>query len=192
MRTVEVSDQATKVAHETGRLGGVPDFRIVFESELSFIWNTLRRFGVADRDLEDVAHEVFVVVNRRLGEYDPARPLRPWLFAIAFRCASDYRRLSRHRHETLDGEGMDRADTADAADEILGRIEERNLARRALLAVPEERRAVLVLHDFEEVAMQEVAQALGIPLKTAYSRLRIGRSELIDAARREQRGKEGA
>jgi RNA polymerase sigma-70 factor (ECF subfamily) len=191
VRTADVGDQATKVAEETARAGDRPDFRIVFESELPFVWNTLRRFGVADRDLEDVAHEVFVVVNRRLGEYDPARPLRPWLFAIAFRCASDYRRLSRHRHETLEGDAVDPVDGADAPDEIVGRAEERNLARRALLAVPEERRAVLVLHDFEEVAMHDVADALGIPLKTAYSRLRIGRIELIDAARREQRGKEG-
>lgn len=192
MRTGEVSAQAPKVAHDTVRVGERPDFRIVFDSELSFVWNTLRRFGVAERDLEDVAHEVFVVVNRRLGEYDPARPLRPWLYAFAVRCASDYRRLARHRRESFEGEGVDHVDTADAPDELVERSKERNLARRALLAVPEERRAVLVLHDFEEVAMQDVADALGIPLKTAYSRLRIGRSELIDAARREQRGKEGA
>jgi RNA polymerase sigma-70 factor (ECF subfamily) len=166
-----------------------PDFRSVFESELSFVWNTLRRFGVADRDLEDVAHEVFVVVNRRLAEYDPDRALRPWLFAIAVRQASDYRRLSRNRHETLETESVDVADTSETAEEALRRSQERNLARRALLSVPEERRTVIVLHDFEEVAMQDIADALGVPLKTAYSRLRIGRTELIDAARREQRGK---
>lgn len=168
-----------------------PDFRSVFESELSFVWNTLRRFGVAERDLEDVAHDVFVVVNRRLAEYDPTRALRPWLFAIAVRQASDYRRLSRNRHEKLetDSTPADIADSSETAEEMLRRSEERNLARRALLAVPEERRTVIVLHDFEEVAMQDIAYALGIPVKTAYSRLRIGRTELIDAARREQRGK---
>lgn len=192
MRSVDVSTQSTKVVPETAELGRRPDFRVVFESELSFVWNTLRRFGVADRDLEDVAHEVFVVVNRRLSDYDPARPLRPWLFAITFRCASDYRRLSRHRHETLATDGVEQADTSDAPDELVVQSQERNLARRALLSVPEERRAVLVLHDFEEVAMQDIADALGIPLKTAYSRLRIGRNELIEAARREQRGKEGS
>lgn len=164
-----------------------PDFRTIFEAELSFIWNTLRRFGVADRDLEDLAHEVFVVVNRRLGDFDPERPVRPWLFAIAFRCASDYRRRSRHRHEVLTDDDMEHADSAEGADDALNRIQEANLARRALLAVPEERRAVLILHDFEEVGMQDIADALGIPLKTAYSRLRIARVEMIDAARLEQR-----
>jgi RNA polymerase sigma-70 factor, ECF subfamily len=188
VRTTEGSAQSTNVAQVAARHGARPDFRSVFEAELSFVWNTLRRFGVADRDLEDVAHEVFVVVNRRFAEYDPARPLRPWLFAIAVRQASDYRRLSRNRHETLETESTDVADTSETAEEMLRRNQERNLARQALLAVPEERRTVIVLHDFEEVAMQDVADALGIPLKTAWSRLRIGRSELIDAARR-QRGK---
>jgi RNA polymerase sigma-70 factor (ECF subfamily) len=165
-----------------------PTFRDIFDSELFFIWNTLRRFGVADRDLEDVAHEVFVVVNRHLGEYDSARPLRPWLFAIAFRCASDYRKLARHRREALLAEeDAERADPAEGADELLIGGEEKNLARRALLAVPEDRRAVVVLHDFEEVPMHDVAEALGVPLKTAYSRLRVGREELIAAARRMQK-----
>ena len=165
-----------------------PTFRAVFESELSFVWNSLRRFGVTDRDLEDVAHEVFVVVDRRLDEYDPARPLRPWLFAIAFRCASDYRRLARHRHETLVDQEVERVDSANPVDDILVATQEKNLARRALLAVPEDCRAVLVLHDFEEASMHDVAAALGVPLKTAYSRLRIGREELIAAARRMQEG----
>lgn len=192
MRNEPGRAQASEVTREVEPTRDRPVFRTVFESELSFVWNTLRRFGVVERDLEDVAHEVFVVVNRRLAEYDPARPLRPWLFAIAVRCASDYRRLARHRHERLDGDAREPTDHAAYPDELVGQTEERNLARRALLAVPEERRAVLVLHDFEEIAMQEIADALGIPLKTAYSRLRIGRTELIEAARRAQRRKEGA
>ena len=164
-----------------------PAFRDIFESELSFLWNTLRRFGVADRDLEDVAHDVFVVVDRHLCDYDPTRPLRPWLFAIAFRCASDYRKLARHRHEALTTADVERADPGERVDDALIGLEEKNLARRALLTVPEERRAVLILYDFDEVPMNDIAEALGIPLKTAYSRLRVGRDELVAAARRLQK-----
>lgn len=165
-----------------------PTLLDILDSELFFIWNTLRRFGVAERDVEDVAHEVLVVVHRHLGEFDPARPLRPWLFAFAVRCASDYRRLAHRRRERLTADDVERADAAEErADEVLVNHEERNLARRALLAVPEERRAVVILHDFDEVPMHEVAAALGIPLKTAYSRLRVGREELIATARRMQK-----
>ena len=45
---------------------------------------------------------MFVEVFRNLHRYDPARPLRPWLFAFAFRFASDYRRLARHRVEVYE------------------------------------------------------------------------------------------
>lgn len=164
--------------------GERPSFRALFEGELSFVWNSLRRLGVAERDVEDVAHEVFVVVNRCLPQYDPTRPIRPWLFGIACRTASDYRRRARHRYETLPGERNDQAHEGARVDDVMVETEEKNLARRALLAVPEERRTVLILHDFEEVSMHDVASALEIPLKTAYSRLRIGREELITAARR--------
>jgi RNA polymerase sigma-70 factor (ECF subfamily) len=171
-----------------------PDFRMLFETELGFVWNSLRRFGVPDRDCEDVAHEVFLVVNRRIDDYDPKRPIRPWLYAIAFRCASEWRRLSRNRNETLgaDREPETAEDEGEIPEQIAQRNQEQNLARRALLCVPELRRVVLILHDFEEVAMHDVAEALGIPLKTAYSRLRIARSELIEAGRRERGSEETA
>jgi RNA polymerase sigma-70 factor (ECF subfamily) len=161
-----------------------PTFRSIFEAELSFVWNSLRRLGVAERDVEDVAHEVFLVVGRHLGQFDSSRPVRPWLFGIALRCASDYRRRTRHRHEVLVEDQAERPDGGERADEALVRKEERDLARRALLAVPEARRAVLILSDFENVAVQDIAAALGIPLKTAYSRLRVAREELVLAAQR--------
>src|SRR5690349_199974 len=78
---------------------GRPDFASVFKHEFSYVWNTLARLGIHARDLEDVALEVFWHVHRQLPEYDPARPLRPWLFVFAFRQASDYRCLARHRVE---------------------------------------------------------------------------------------------
>jgi RNA polymerase sigma-70 factor (ECF subfamily) len=188
---IETDHGARSAARPEGADSNTPTFRQIFDTELSFVWNALRRFGVADRDLEDVAHEVFVVVDRHLAEYDPARPLRPWLFAIAFRCASDYRRRARHRHETLTCQQVDRTDPSETADVRLVRTEERNLARRALLSVPDDRRAVVILHDFEDFPMNEVAAALGIPIKTAYSRLRLGREELVASARRLRKQEEG-
>lgn len=167
--------------------GARPSFRALFEGELAFVWNTMRRLGVAERDVEDLAHELFVLVSKRLDEYDPSRPVRPWLFAMARRIASDYRRRARHRYELLSGESHETAEAHEGADDVLLDAEEKNLARRALLAVPEERRAVLILHDFDGAAMQDIAQALDIPLNTAYSRLRVAREELIAAAQKLQR-----
>jgi len=80
-----------------------PAFPEIFRDHLGYVWHALRRLGVHDRDLEDVAHDVFLAVLKKLDHYDPARPLRPWLFGFAFRFASDYRDLARHRHEVTHG-----------------------------------------------------------------------------------------
>jgi RNA polymerase sigma-70 factor (ECF subfamily) len=47
-----------------------------------------------------------------------------------------------------------------------------------------DRRAVFVLHDIHEVPVPEVAETLGVPLNTAYSRLRIAREEFATAVKR--------
>jgi RNA polymerase sigma-70 factor, ECF subfamily len=152
-------------------------FRAIFQAELGYVWGTLRRLGVSDRDAEDVAHDVFLRVYEKLGSYDPTRPLRPWLFGFAFRAASDYRRLARHRVEVMGAEHDAPAGTPPADAEI-ARAEDRMLIERALDAIDVDRRAVLVAYEIDECPMKEIAEALEIPVFTAYSRLRVAREEL--------------
>jgi RNA polymerase sigma-70 factor, ECF subfamily len=157
-------------------------FRALFDREFDYVWTSLRRLGVHPRDLEDVTQEAFVHVYRRLDDYDASRPVRPWLFAFAFRCASDWRRLARHR-EASDDPDL-KPGSAVPADDLVARAEDRELVMRALDLVDIERRAVLVLHDFDECPMKEIARHLVIPLFTGYSRLRVGRQEFTAAVRR--------
>jgi len=160
-------------------------FRDLFEREFDYVWISLRRLGVHPSDLEDVAQEVFVQVHRRLAVYDPARPLRPWLFAFAARCASDWRRLSRHRVEVLGiDEGAAAAAVAPAADDALESARDHELVLRALAQLDPDRRAVFVLHELDECPMKEIAEALGLPLFTGYSRLRLARRDFTKAVRR--------
>ncbi|MGC4093099.1 MAG: RNA polymerase sigma factor [Polyangiaceae bacterium] len=155
----------------------LPDFSELFRSEFGYVWNTLARLGVAARDLEDVTHEVFLRVYRKLGEFEAERPLRPWLFSFAYRAASDYRKLARHRVELIGIEG-DAAAPESSAVEALILEEDRRLIEAALQRVPIERRALLLLHEVDGFSIPEVAQALGLPLNTAYSRLRLARADL--------------
>jgi RNA polymerase sigma-70 factor (ECF subfamily) len=160
-----------------------PDFRTLFDEHFSYVWNSLRHFGVRSDDLEDLAHEVFLRVHERIGEYDPARPLRPWLFAFAYRVAAAHRRLARHRVEVIGAE-VDPPDSGARADEALVDREDGELALKALDAIEIDRRAVFVLHELDGVAIPEVAGALGILTSTAYSRLRLARQEFNVAAKR--------
>jgi RNA polymerase sigma-70 factor (ECF subfamily) len=160
-----------------------PDFTFIFDRHFDYVWFTLRRFGVAARDLDDLAHDVFIQVYQHLETYDPSRPLRPWLFGFAFRIASDYRRLARHRRETLD-EPCDGVDGAPSAADRAVTRQTLELVWTALQQLDLDRRAIFVLHDVEGYSIPEVASALGIPLNTAYSRLRLARDQFAKSVQR--------
>jgi RNA polymerase sigma-70 factor, ECF subfamily len=163
--------------------GSRPDLGAIFDEHFDYVWATLRRLGVRDADREDLVHEVFLKVHSRLSDYDPTRPLRPWLFGFAYRVAIDHRRLARHRVEVL-GEPADaRAATLDA-DERVAAIERRELLIKALDTLDLDHRAVLVMHDLDETPMPQIAEMLGIPLNTGYSRLRLARQHVAAAATR--------
>lgn len=156
-----------------------------YQAELDYLVGSLRRLGVRSADLEDVLHEVFLVMLRRWDDYDRARPLRPWLFGIAFRVAAGQRR--RGSRELLI-EGWEGEYAGASPDEALSLSETRLLLLRALEQVPLERRAVLILHEVDEVSMRDIAEQLEIPLFTAYSRLRKARKELDGALARLGKG----
>jgi RNA polymerase sigma-70 factor (ECF subfamily) len=160
------------------------DFRAVFEAECAYVWTTLRRMGVAERDVEDVAHETFLRVAAHLPDYDPGRPLRPWLFVFAMRMARDYRRLARHRREVV-GVADESAPAAGARpDDALEAREAHALVMRALDALDWDKRVVFVACAIEEREVAEVAASLGIPRNTVASRLRSARGEFTAAVRR--------
>jgi RNA polymerase sigma-70 factor, ECF subfamily len=149
-----------------------------YRRELDYLIGSLRRLGVPPSDVEDVLHEVFLVMLRRWDDYDRTRPLRPWLFGIAFRVASGHR---RHNSRELPSDSYEAEDPGLRPDDMAAATQNRRLLLKALAAVPVERRAVLIMHEVDEVAMRDIAVQLAIPLFTAYSRLRKARREL-DAA----------
>src|SRR5690606_12278766 len=148
----------------------VDSFDDWYEGHFDYVWRSIRRLGVPDADVVDLAHDVFVLAWRRRHQLDPARPLRPWLFGVCFRMASAFRRRSwfRSLRHVVDGESADWRPGPEQTTLLKAELETLN---RALAHVPLKHRAVLVLHDFEETPASEVALALGIPLKTVYSRL---------------------
>jgi RNA polymerase sigma-70 factor (ECF subfamily) len=153
----------------------------VYQRELDYLLRSLRRLGVARSDVEDVVHEVFLVMMRRWETYDTQRPARPWLFGIAFRVASAQRRKTTRE---VVGHSFEAEDAEPRPDEALAAGERRTLLLQALARVPLERRAVLLMYDVDDVPMRDVAEQLGIPLFTAYSRLRKARQELDAALQR--------
>jgi len=159
-------------------------FRALFDSEFRYVWNTLRYLGVRPADVQDVGQEVFLTVHRLLSGGEVPRKTRPWLFAFCHNAASNYRQQARHRREAPSEDAPDPPDSAKGAEARVAAREESARVAEILDALDLDRRAVLVSHDMDEIAMPDVADALGIPLNTAYSRLRLARRDFLAAARR--------
>jgi RNA polymerase sigma-70 factor, ECF subfamily len=164
-------------------------FRAVYEAHSSFVWRNLRRLGVSDSDVEDKLQEVFVVAHRRWQEFiDRGHGPRAWLFQIALRVASDARRHRRRHPVDPDGGVAQERQSIDAPQTAaVDKKEALDLLDRALASIDMGRRAVLVLHEIEQMTAPEIARTLDLPLNTVYSRLRVARVEL-EQELRHQRG----
>jgi RNA polymerase sigma-70 factor (ECF subfamily) len=160
--------------------GPPPSFDAIYESCFGYVWACLRRLGVWDRDLEDATHDVFIVVHRRLGDFDNTRPVKPWLAGIATRVASEFRRRAQHRREVV-SDDLEAVESRDDAHAVAGDRQRRALLMAALEQLSEDRRVVVVLHDIEGHGMPEIAAALETSVNTLYSRLRKGREDLAAA-----------
>lgn len=161
----------------------------MYEANVAFVWRALRRLGVREADVADAAQEVFLVAYRREEEFEGRSARSTWLFGIALRVASDRRRRADVRRQVIDQDAVGAAadDRADGR-----RTEERagaaDLLERALDVLPLEQRAVLVLHELEGMTTGEIAEAVGCPLGTVYSRLRLAREAFQEAAEALERG----
>ena len=76
-------------------------FSELYRENVAFVWRSLRRLGVSERDVDDVCQEVFVIVHRKLSTFDATAAMRTWLFGIARRVAADHRKRAHVRRETL-------------------------------------------------------------------------------------------
>jgi len=165
MPTTLPTDLAT-----TPAAAGIPALEEVYRRHFAFVWRSLLRLGIPRSAVEDVAQDVFLVVRRRLVDYDPSRSLPAWLFGIVRRVASEWRRSTGRAQRRLDllppppeGEGADRsAELGEAAEFV----------RRFLGELDEDWRMVFVLSELEGLSGTEIAEALAMNRNTVYARQR--------------------
>lgn len=159
----------------------IPSFDEVYEQHAAFVWRTLRAFGVMDAQLEDATQDTFVVVHRRLPEWEGRAAITTWLFAIARRVACTYRRKrdqAAQRTTPIDETLADSADTFAA----LARAQAAATVMAILDTLDEDKRIVFALVELEQMSVPDVARVLELNLNTAYSRLRLARTAFEAAA----------
>jgi len=154
-----------------------PSFRSIFDRYEPFVTQTLRNMGVPSADRRDLCQEIFVVVHRKLHEYDGGAPFRSWIYGICVRMVTIYRRSRVRREEPC--EYLEPAILGDPVaprqDVYLDTVRACATVEALLAKLDDEKRTIFVLYELEGLTMAEIAAAVGCPLQTAYSRLHAAR-----------------
>jgi RNA polymerase sigma-70 factor (ECF subfamily) len=154
-----------------------PSLDQVYEAHFRYVWRCLKSLGVEPAHLDDAAHDVFLVVQRKLPAFDGEQArLTTWLYEIAVRVGRRYRtRRARDgaRHVELDAGDEPASLVAGGAEPE--RRERLELARAALAALDDAKREAFVLACIEQRSAPEIASITGLPLNTVYSRIRAAR-----------------
>jgi RNA polymerase sigma-70 factor (ECF subfamily) len=167
--------------------------RRLYDSHFAFVWRNLRQLGLPDPVLEDAAQDVFLVVHRRWGSYDAGwSSVETWLFGILLRVARNHRRTIRRRGNVLQPGSHDLSEAVPSAEagpaDVVARREAAALLDRLLDALDDDKRAILVLIDVEQLSVPQAAEALAINVNTAYWRLRAARKQFERALARVRAG----
>lgn len=164
---------------------GAPSFEEVYDAHAEMVWRSLRRLGVPEASVDDALQEVFLVVHRRLHEFEGRSSLKTWLFGIVLGVARNQRRSARRRAP----EGALASEVDDELPSPSGRNPEGSAqaaeAVRTLHALldelDEDKRQVFVMADLEELTAPEIAAALSLNVNTVYARIRAARQAFEQA-----------
>jgi RNA polymerase sigma-70 factor (ECF subfamily) len=181
-------------AVSAGQANTVGSFAALYDEWFGEVARWLRALGAPDADNEDLAQEVFLVVRRRLHDFD-GRNVAGWLYRIASRQVAAHRRRRWFRSVVGRRPTVELDELPDAAASpavALEKKDEQRLLWRLVEQLGEKRRATFVLFEIEGYSGEEIAAVQGIPVATVWTRLHHARKEffaLVDEHRRsEERG----
>lgn len=150
-------------------------FEQVYRRHVHFVWRVVTRLGVPPPAVADAVQDVFLVVHRRLPDFDWCSPVKAWLAGIARGVVRNSKRRharERRRLQVLSCAGRDPESALDA------RLHIGRTVAEFLDQLDEDQRMAVVLTDIEGLTPAEAAQVMGVSRNTIYSRLRLARSKL--------------
>jgi RNA polymerase sigma-70 factor (ECF subfamily) len=166
-----VSDAELLARLASGKLGALGDLYDRYQAPVrSFV----TRATADAHDVDDLVQATFLAAASSADRYDGRANCRPWLIGIAAQ-------LLRRRHQSLGRlVAMLTAlkHTLHGAADPRATLQARTDLERALLRLSEPKRTTLLMAEVEGLTCPEIAQALGIPVGTVWTRLHAARHEL--------------
>jgi len=158
-------------------------YRILVERYQARIFSLALRMVRQREDAQDLTQETFVRMFRAAERYDPNRPFAAWLFTIASRLCIDHLRrrrmktvsLSQPEFESGEERTMDVVDQGPGPDELTTRAEEEKRVQALIDSLPPHYKIVVMLRHQQDLAYDEIASALDLPLGTVKARIHRAR-----------------
>jgi RNA polymerase sigma-70 factor, ECF subfamily len=178
------ADELDELTLRRAQNGEPAAFRALVELHTRAIWELGVRmlFGTGlEHRAEDVVQETFVRIHRALGRFDPSGPARlsTWIRTIATNVLFDELRAAPRVERTVDLDHASRvADGAEGAVDTISSRRRSTQVARAVAALPEHHRVVLVLREYQDLDYGEIAAVLGIDIGTVKSRISRARAQL--------------
>ena len=157
--------------------------RELYEAHAVVVRRLLLRLGIAASDVDDLLQDVFLIALRRQSEFEGRSSARTWLCGIAVKLATAHRRRQRVRELFT---RAPRSDSSEAAGPLRSaeQAQARRLVQQVLDSLSAQKRAVLVLYEVEQLSGEEIAEIVGCPLKTVWTRLFYARRDFAEALRK--------
>lgn len=175
--TNRVSDTSEAPAVSVAKL----DFDQIYQDNFASLYRSARALGVQVHHIDDLLQEVFIVVHRRLKDFEGRSTIKTWLFGILWNCVCLYRRRRyQERRNTFTDEEPTSTDLSPHEQLVAKQAEAR--AAKLLEVLDADQRAVFIMAELEELSAPEIAEIVGAPLNTVYSRLRLARKKVNMAA----------
>jgi RNA polymerase sigma-70 factor, ECF subfamily len=151
-----------------------------------FAYRTLQQLGVRYQDLDDLLHDVFIVVHRRLESFDPNRSVKAWLYGICKNKVLNHRKSARWRREVLESDLPDPSteELQPNPEQCMSLEEQRKMLAEVLEVLDLDKRAILVMYEIDGMSYAEIAEVLDIPNGTVGSRLSEARNAFKKALTR--------
>jgi RNA polymerase sigma-70 factor (ECF subfamily) len=147
----------------------------LYRAHADFVWRVARALGVPEGLVDDVVHDVFFVVRRRLPTLESGRAVRPWLAGITRNVVMHvHRKLARERSRL---ERVEAPPTPEVPERQLEMSEAAALVHAFVETLDEDKRTVFLLCEVEGLAVVDVARVLDANPNTVYARLRAVRAQ---------------
>jgi RNA polymerase sigma-70 factor (ECF subfamily) len=168
---------------DTGEAARIGDLDALYADHAAFLTRVLIRLVGDGAHVDDLLQETFLVAYRKRATFDGRSAVRTWLYGIAARLAMRHRRGAGRFLRALGAYAEEPERVAPDPATDLERARAAALVRSVLDKLPWKHREVVVLYELEEMDGAQIAELLGIPVNTVWTRLHHGRKKFEELMR---------